>query len=83
MASIPYSGITERLDSGVVTEPLSQAPDPIVAPHSIAVILLVTGSFLLGWVGRAAFLPYDYYQLAWLVPIVTLLIAYGNRHETE
>jgi len=44
---------------------------------------LVVGGAILGWVGRAAFLPYDYYQLAWLVPVVTLLIAWGNRHETE
>jgi len=43
--------------------------------------LLVFGGALLGWIARAAFLPYDYYQLAWLVPLVTFLIVWGNRHD--
>ena len=81
MASIPYSGITERLDRCAITKPLSQPSTPVEQPR-LFYCLLIVAVFLLGWVGRAAFLPYDYYQLAWLVPIVTLLIAWGNRRAT-
>jgi hypothetical protein len=75
--------ITEKIEQRNV-ETIRLGPAPAVEVRDILIGAgLVVGGALLGWVGRAAFLPYDYYQLAWLVPLVTLLIAWGNRHETE
>jgi len=48
----------------------------------IAGALLVFGGALLGWYARSVLaMSYDYTLLAWLVPIVTFLIAWGNRHD--
>jgi hypothetical protein len=73
--------ITEKIEQRNVETIRLDVQPPAVEPRDILIGAgLVVGGALLGWVGRAAFLPYDYYQLAWLVPLVTLLIAWGNRH---
>lgn len=71
--------ITERIEErNIETVPLQ--PLQRAEPRDMLIgALLVIGGALLGWIARAAFLPYDYYQLAWLIPLVTLLIAWGNR----
>ena len=72
--------ITEKIEQRNV-ETIRLDPAPAVEPRDILIgALLVFAGALGGWIARAAFLPYDYYQLAWLVPVVTLLIAWGNRH---
>ena len=82
VSKIPYTGKTVRLDTPI-TERI--APALVTFERSllsarVAGLLLVIGGAGLGWVARGAFLPMGYQQLAWLVPLVTLLVAWGNRH---
>lgn len=67
-----------RDERNIETERLTPLVETIPTDY-LTGALLVIGGALIGWVARAAFLPYDYYQLAWLVPLVTLLVAWGNR----
>ena len=65
--------ITERLAPALATFERS-----LLSARMLG-LLLVFGGAGLGWIARGAFLPAGYEQLAWLVPVVTLLIAWGNR----
>lgn len=48
--------------------------------HVLAGVLIAFCCFALGWYFRGLFaMEYGYQQLAWLIPLATFLVAWGNR----
>jgi hypothetical protein len=69
-----------------ITGRLSSTFDQVfpTRPGLLIIILVISlaGAVRVGWLLREfSGMPYDYYQLAWLIPLVTFLVAWGNRRE--
>lgn len=73
--------VTEKLEQRNI-ETVRLVAEAVTNDYLIGALLVIGGACL-GWVARAAFLPWDYYQLAWLVPLVTLLVAWGNKRSAR
>lgn len=72
---------TERLHIGAILASASNSYLPTDArPLTAALLLIVAGAVKIGWEARELFaMPYDYHQLAWLIPLACALVAWGNR----
>lgn len=77
----PTERLTERLHIGAILVSASNSylpADP--RPLTAVLLVIVAGAAKLGWEARELFaMPYDYHQLAWLIPLACFFVAWGNR----
>lgn len=81
------NGRTSEAEQVVIDAPITTiisshmaAFERSTAAASAAGALLVFGGALLGWYARGLFaIPYDYHQLAWLIPLACFFVSWGNR----
>lgn len=73
--------LTEKLHIGAILASASNNYLPADArPLTAALLLIMAGAIKFGWELRALFaIPYDYHQLAWLVPLACFFVVWGNR----